>query len=372
MFMFLRIERPTTATLRPFAIATSAACWTRCMFDANEATMIRPVRSGISWRNASPTSRSEPVMPGSLGVRRVAEQQVDAPVAELGERPDVGLQPVDRRVVELPVARVQDATCRRLDHDRHRVGDRVRHADELEPERPELHGPGSRVRLAQRRRRAEPVLVELRLDEPEREPRADHLPHLDLAQDVGQAADVVLVRVGEDDRPDGASRAGRRSPAARGRRRGARRAGRRDRRRRRSARRRARRRHVLPDLAEPAERDDAERLAHERSLCSLRAATGFAPHPRVGQASDGFEQAKALEAAANARRFVVVASTSGSRRPPTSWPSRWSARLIAIGLSARGGSRSRARAPRRARVPRRRHLRVQRHQLLHPGPTTCV
>ena len=62
--MFLRIERPTTATLRPFAMATSAACWTRWMFDANEATMIRPVRSGMSWRNASPTSRSEPVIPG--------------------------------------------------------------------------------------------------------------------------------------------------------------------------------------------------------------------------------------------------------------------------------------------------------------------
>ena len=64
MFMFLRIERPTTATFRPLAIATSAACCTRWMFDANDATMIRPVRRGISWRNASPTSRSEPVIPG--------------------------------------------------------------------------------------------------------------------------------------------------------------------------------------------------------------------------------------------------------------------------------------------------------------------
>ena len=64
MFMFFRIERPTTATFRPFAIATSAACCTRWMFDANDATTIRPVRSGISCRNASPTSRSEPVIPG--------------------------------------------------------------------------------------------------------------------------------------------------------------------------------------------------------------------------------------------------------------------------------------------------------------------
>ena len=44
-----------------------------------------------------------------LGVRRVAEQQVDATIPELGERADVGAQAVDRRVVELPVARVEDA-----------------------------------------------------------------------------------------------------------------------------------------------------------------------------------------------------------------------------------------------------------------------
>ena len=155
MFMFFRIERPTTATLRPFAIATSAACCIRWMFDAKDATRIRPVRSGISWRNASPTSRSEPVMPGPLGVRRVAEQQVDAAVAELGELADVGLQAVDGRVVELPVAGVQDAPGRGLDDDRHAVRDRVRHPDELEPERAELEPAPVRVDLAQRRRSAE-------------------------------------------------------------------------------------------------------------------------------------------------------------------------------------------------------------------------
>ena len=146
MFMFFRIERPTIATLRPFAIATSAACWMRWMFEANEATRMRPVRSGISCRNASPDESLGAGHPGPLGVRRVAEQQVDAAVAELGERADVGLEPVDRCVVELPVARVEDASGRRLDDDRHRVGDRVRHPDELEPERAELdrrRPPGS-------------------------------------------------------------------------------------------------------------------------------------------------------------------------------------------------------------------------------------
>ena len=64
MFRFLRIERPTTTTLRSHSIATSAACCMRWMFEANDATRMRPLRSGKSVRNASPTSRSEPVFPG--------------------------------------------------------------------------------------------------------------------------------------------------------------------------------------------------------------------------------------------------------------------------------------------------------------------
>ena len=110
--------------------------------------------------------------PGPLGVRRVAEQQVDAAVAELGELADVGAQAVDRRVVELPVAGVEDAAGGGLDADPDRVGDRVRHAHELEPERAELERRALRVDLAQLGRAQEAVLVELRLDEPEREARS--------------------------------------------------------------------------------------------------------------------------------------------------------------------------------------------------------
>jgi hypothetical protein len=64
MFRFLRIERPTIATLRPTCIATSIACCMRCTLEAKETTRMRPLRSGISVRNASPTSRSDPVIPG--------------------------------------------------------------------------------------------------------------------------------------------------------------------------------------------------------------------------------------------------------------------------------------------------------------------
>ena len=66
-----------------------------------------------------------------LGVRGVTEQEVDAAVADLGQVADVGAQAVHRRVVDLVVARVHDAAARGLEHDRDRVGDRVRDADEL-------------------------------------------------------------------------------------------------------------------------------------------------------------------------------------------------------------------------------------------------
>ena len=89
---------------------------------------------------------------GPLGVRGVAEQEVDAEAADLREPADVGALPVDRRVVELVVAGVDDAAARRLEHDGGRVGNRVRHPDELEPERAELDRLVARRHLPQLRR----------------------------------------------------------------------------------------------------------------------------------------------------------------------------------------------------------------------------
>ena len=201
MFMFFRIERPTTATLRPFAIATSAACCMRWMFEANDATTIRPVRSGISCRNASPTSRSEPVMPGPLRVRRVAEQQVDAAVPELGERADVGLQAVDGRVVELPVARcggsrpagVSTTTA---------IESGIEWAIRTNSRRNGPSWNGSLRGSTSVRTVVAPSPCSSSFDFTSASVRrgADDLADLDLAQDVRQAADVVLVAVREDDR----------------------------------------------------------------------------------------------------------------------------------------------------------------------------
>ncbi len=198
--MLRRIERPTTTTLRPVSTATSIACCMRWMFDAKLETSTRPLRDGMIWRNASPTTRSERVKPARSAFVESREQQVDATVAELGQAPDVGLQAVDRCVVELPVARVKDAAGRGLDREADRVRNRMRHADELDAERTEIDRTCVGIGLAQLGRAQEPMLVELRLDEAERQPRRPDLRDLHLAQEVRQRTDVILVGVRQDDR----------------------------------------------------------------------------------------------------------------------------------------------------------------------------
>ena len=93
-----------------------------------------------------------------------------------------------------------DDAGRGLDRDRERVGDRVVDRDELELERAERLD----VTLARRRTWAllEPVLLELGLDQGQRQLRTDDRDVVALAQQVGHAADVVLVAVRQHDADD--------------------------------------------------------------------------------------------------------------------------------------------------------------------------
>ena len=91
------------------------------------------------WRSESPTVRSLRVKPGLFGVRRVREQETDARIA-VRERPDageVGAATIDRRVVDLEVARVDDDALGRVEGRRETVRDRVGDGDELDVERPD-------------------------------------------------------------------------------------------------------------------------------------------------------------------------------------------------------------------------------------------
>ena len=180
------------------------------------------------------------------------------------------------------------------------------------------------------------MLVELRLDEPERQLGADHLADVDLPQQVRQPAHVILVRVGQhdgehravdevrdvrEDEVDAEVLVAREREARvdhdplvadleHG--------------------------HVLADLAEPAERDDAQCL-HERSL-----------------SGDGLEQAETLEAAANLVGLRLVGLDERQAEPAHLVPEQLEGPLDRDrDSSARAGARSRDAAPRPARAPGR-------------------
>ena len=72
---------------------------------------------------------------GAVGVGRVAAEEQNALAAELGKPPDVGGLAVDRRLVELVVAREQDGAELAGDRTGEHVRDRVGELDRLDVER---------------------------------------------------------------------------------------------------------------------------------------------------------------------------------------------------------------------------------------------
>ena len=145
-----------------------------------------------------------------LGVRRVGEQHPDARGAgQLADPGQIGAPTVDRREVELEVAAVQHDPLRRVHGDGVGVRDAVGHRDELDVERADLHplvvGDDTQLGVAE-----EAGFLDAVAGEAERHRRAVDR-HLDLAQQVLQGADVILVAVRGDDGDDAPrrSRAGR-------------------------------------------------------------------------------------------------------------------------------------------------------------------
>ena len=202
MFRFFVIERPTTRPCGRSRTATSIACCIRWMFEANGRRGSAPVRvAEISCERLA----DEPLgagHPGPLGVRRVAEQEVDALGCRARRAADVGLQPVDGRVVELPVAGVDDPAGGGVEHDRDGVRDRVGDAHELEPERADLDRLALRLGLAQLVVAAvRPCSSSFDLISAERQLRRRSPGRTSTSRSrYGSAADVVLVPVREHDR----------------------------------------------------------------------------------------------------------------------------------------------------------------------------
>ena len=200
---FLRIERPTSATLR-----SSAARGVDHLLDAVDV-------GGEARHDDPPLAAREDVLEvraddrlgrreaRAVDVRRVAAQQQHALRAELGQARDVGGRTVHRRLVELVVAGDQHGPELCTQSDGARVGNRVGHVHELQRERSQLeHVAGRHLDQLDV---AQLVLVELRARHRDRQRAAVDRRQMrlaELAQDPRQRAEMILVAVRDDDRLD--------------------------------------------------------------------------------------------------------------------------------------------------------------------------
>ena len=134
-----------------------------------------------------------------LGVGGVHHQQIHALLADLAEFHQIGDLVVERQLVELDVAGVNQGAGGRLDVHGERVGDRVGDGDEFEVERADLelvasldlHHGGMLV-----------VLLAFRLNEGEGQLGADQRDVRAQLEQVGHAADMVLMAMSEHERVD--------------------------------------------------------------------------------------------------------------------------------------------------------------------------
>ncbi|CAB4935134.1 unannotated protein [freshwater metagenome] len=137
--------------------------------------------------------------PGHFGVGGVDEEEIEPFFAEACEAPEVGDPTVQRELVHLEVTGVQHQPGVGTNGDGQTVGNRVVDGNELEFERAFLSGL-PRLDLDQRRRDLE--LLELGSQEMQRQPRRDDGNVATLAQQIRDAADVVLVPVRQNDGND--------------------------------------------------------------------------------------------------------------------------------------------------------------------------
>ena len=200
MLRFLRIERPTTLTDRPTSTATSIACCIRWMFEANDEISTRPCLAGMIWRKASPTTRSERVNPGRSAL-------VESPSSKSTPRlPSSASLPTSVRSpstgvwssFQSPVWKTRPAAVSRQTPTASgtecdmRTSSTRNGPSSIDPE----SGPTSRSSEAFNR----PCSSSFDLTRPRVRRVASTDAHPDLAQQVGQRADVVLVGMRQDHR----------------------------------------------------------------------------------------------------------------------------------------------------------------------------
>ena len=162
---------------------------------------LRPREHLLEVRSDHPLRRGEA---GTVRVGGVAAEQQHAFAAELGEPLHVGRLAVNRSLVELVVAGQQHNAQLGADGDRTRIGNRMGHVDQLHVERPRFDRVAG-VDLLELHV-FEPVLVELGAGHRDRQPAAVDRRRptggAELAQHPGQRAEMILVAVRDHDRLD--------------------------------------------------------------------------------------------------------------------------------------------------------------------------
>src|ERR1039457_3538273 len=137
---------------------------------------------------------------GAIDVGGVLQQAEDALLAKLGKGVPVEGLGVGRREVDLEVAGVDDHADRSVNGERHAVHQRVGDANGHDGERPEGEAATGK-NLDQFRVLEQAVLFQLAFHKSEGELGAVDRD-IELGEDPGEAADVVLVAVGEYDGAD--------------------------------------------------------------------------------------------------------------------------------------------------------------------------
>ena len=137
---------------------------------------------------------------GTLGVGALREQREHTLVAESRKAVEVGHPALDGGVVDLEVAGVDDHTRRSVHRDGDSVRDAVVDVDQLDVKAAELYMPAG-VHLDERRGRGETVLLQFVLDQTDGQ-RGAVDRHVHLREQIRDAADMVLMAVGDDHAAD--------------------------------------------------------------------------------------------------------------------------------------------------------------------------
>ena len=138
--MLRTIERPTNATVRSWACAASSTCCTRWTWLAKQATMTRRSEVRNTSSSTGAISRSLVTNPGTSALVESDSSRSIALAPEPGEAAEVGDATVERELIHLEVAGVQDVPAAVRIATRQRIRNRVVDGEELAVERPEA-GP---------------------------------------------------------------------------------------------------------------------------------------------------------------------------------------------------------------------------------------